>query len=112
MSQFVMLLWESPASFATTSPADMQSIITEYVAWRERMGAAGKITGGHKLRDEGGKHLVGSTVSERPYTEATAVIGGLFQVSAAGYDEAVEIARSCPHLRFGRIELREIEPTD
>ena len=54
---------------------------------------------------------MGSTVSEGPYTEATEVIGGLFQVSAADYDEAVEIAGSCPHLRFGRIELREIEPT-
>lgn len=112
MSQFIMLLWESPASFATTSPAEMQSIITEYVAWRQRMGAAGKITGGHKLRDEGGKHLVGSTVAEGPYAEATEVIGGLFEVEAADYEEAVEIARSCPHLRFGRIELREIEPTE
>jgi hypothetical protein len=40
------------------------------------------------------------------------VIGGLFAIKADDYEKAVEIARECPHLKYGgRIELREIEPT-
>ena len=76
----------------------------------------GKFVGGEKLKDEGGKHLVGSNgdlrVTDGPYTEAKEVIGGIFTISAAGYDEAVETASGCPHLKYGgRIELREIEAT-
>jgi hypothetical protein len=111
MSQFVMLLWETPATFANASPTEIQAIIGEYVAWRKAMGAAGKLTGGQKLRDEGGKHLSGGTVSDGPYVETNEIIGGYFQIEAADYAEAIEISRSCPHLRFGRIELREIEST-
>jgi hypothetical protein len=111
MSQFVMLLWETPATFASASPADIQAIIGEYVAWRKAMGAAGKLKGGQKLRDEGGKHLAGKTVTDGPYVETNEIIGGFFLIEAADYAEAVEISRSCPHLKFGRIELREIEIT-
>ena len=40
------------------------------------------------------------------------MIGGLFTIKAADYDEAVEISKECPHLKYGgRVELREIEPT-
>lgn len=107
-----MLLWENPAAFANASPADMQPIIQEYVAWRQRMGAAGKITAGQKLRDDGGKHLKGGAVADGPYAEAHEIIGGLFQVQAASYSEAVDVAKSCPHMKFGWIELREVEPTE
>ena len=31
-------------------------------------------------------------------------------LEASGYDEAIELSKSCPHLNFGgTIELREIE---
>jgi len=111
MADYVMMLWENPTAFAAASPADIEGIIQEYIAWREAMGAAGKITGGKKLRDEGGKHLKGGTVTDGPYAEVSEIVGGLFFVQARDYDEAVEIARSCPHLKFGWVELREVEPT-
>lgn len=111
MAEYVMMLWENPAAFASASPAEIEQIIKEYVAWREQMGAAGKITGGKKLRDEGGKHLKGTTVADGPYAEVNEIVGGLFFVQAKDYDEAVAIARSCPHLKFGWVELREVEPT-
>ncbi|MHB1327721.1 MAG: YciI family protein [Gemmatimonadales bacterium] len=111
MPEYVMLLWENPTAFASASPAEIEQIIKEYVAWREKMGAAGKITGGKKLRDEGGRHLRAGTVKEGPYAEVNEIVGGLFFIEAANYEEAVEIARSCPHLKFGWVEVREVEPT-
>ena len=39
------------------------------------------------------------------------MIGGLFVIEAASYDEAVKIANDCPHLDYGSIEVREVEVT-
>jgi len=69
-----------------------------------------------KLRHEGGKRLrTGSagrvSVADGPYAEAQEVIGGLFVIEAKDYSEAVTVASSCPHVRYGWIELREVEPT-
>ena len=33
-------------------------------------------------------------------------------ITAADYAEAEQIASTCPHLDFGSIEIREIQPTD
>ncbi len=114
MAKFMLLLHENPASLAETSPAEIQRIIQEYSAWREGLVAAGRLAGGEKLKDEGGKSL--SLIEGRvrvvdgPYSEAKEVIGGYFAIEAGDYDEAVEISRGCPHLTYGsRIERREID---
>lgn len=116
MAQFMLLLHESPASFAEVTPEQMEQVIAEYVAWREALEKQGRLAGGEKLRDEGGRHLSGFgadlKVVDGPFAEATEVIGGYFTVEARDYDDAVEVAKSCPHLKYGgRIELRQVEPT-
>ena len=111
MAEYVMLLWENPAEFANASPTQIQSMVQEYVAWRRKMGEAGKVTGGHKLRDEGGKRVSRTGVKDGPFAEANEVIGGMFFLEAASYDEAVDISKSCPHVKHGWVEVRQIEPT-
>ncbi len=114
MSEFMLLLHENPQGFASLSPQDIQTVIGEYSAWRERLAGEGRLAGGNKLKDEGGRWLTGGNgqvrVVDGPFSEAKEVIGGYFMIKAADYDEAVEISRDCPHLRYGgRIELREID---
>ena len=116
MPEYLLLLHEQPSDFAGYWPEDFEKIIGEYIAWRHKLEAEGKFAGGQKLRDEGGRHLSGWNgdfrVTDGPYAEAKEVIGGLFAIKADDYERAVEIARECPHLKYGgRIELREIEPT-
>jgi len=116
MQNYLLLLHEEPMDYSQFSPEQIQAVIEEYVAWRHKIEGEGKYVGGEKLKDEGGKHLTGGSgglrVTDGPYTEAKEVIGGYFAISAANYDEAVETASGCPHLKYGgRIELREIEPT-
>jgi hypothetical protein len=49
-------------------------------------------------------------VTDGPYSEAAEVLGGYFAIEAASYDEAVEIARTCPHLTGGQwIEVRQVD---
>ena len=45
-------------------------------------------------------------VTDGPYAEAREVIGGLFVIDAANYEEVVELSRDCPHLEFGEIARR------
>lgn len=115
MGEFMLLLHENPQGFAALSPQEIQTVIGEYSAWRERLAAEGRLAGGNKLKDEGGRWLSGNNgavrVVDGPFSEAKEVIGGYFMIRAADYDEAVEISRECPHLHYGgRIELREVDP--
>ena len=49
-------------------------------------------------------------VTDGPYAEVKEVVGGYFLIRASSYDVAVEIARTCPHLRYGgRIEVRQVD---
>jgi hypothetical protein len=112
----MMLLHEAPADFTQFSAEDIQNVIAEYKDWRNGVASQGKLSDGAKLKDEGGKHLSGFNgdlrVTDGPFAEAKEVIGGYFTIEAADYAEAVELSKTCPHLKYGgRIELREVEPT-
>lgn len=114
MAHYMLLLHEDPSAFAEATPETMQGIIGEYVAWRRKLASEGRLVGGEKLKDEGGRHLVmrehAVVVTDGPFAEAKEVLGGYFTIEAAGYDEAVEIAKTCPHLKYqSRVELREID---
>ena len=115
MSTFMLLLYDNPAGWQNVTPEQMQSVIGEYVAWAEKLGKEGKLEGGQKLKDEGGKviRLQGKqhNVVDGPYAETKEVIGGYYMIKAKDYAEAVEIAKSCPHARYGpKIEVRQIDP--
>lgn len=114
MSQFMLFLHETQANFAHYSREDLSKIISKYIGWTEQLQERGQLVSSEKLKDEGGRSLTkdGDTlkVVDGPYTEAAEVIGGYYQVKAANYDEAVEIASTCPHLTYGgRIEVREVD---
>jgi len=112
MSQFLLLLHDPVDSpLLSMSPAEMQEVIERYSAWSAKLAAEGRIAGGNKLTDGSARHLTKLGVIDGPYPETKEIIGGYFLIEAASYDEAVEIALSCPHLDFGRIEVREIELT-
>jgi hypothetical protein len=114
MYDFLLLLRENPQTFKGLSANEMQAIIERYGAWAERLGRDGKLKGGEKLKDTGGKVLragaQGAVVSDGPYAEVKDVVSGYFVISAADWAEAQSIAASCPHMSYGWIELREIEP--
>jgi hypothetical protein len=117
MDQYLLLLREDPAQYADLSPTDMQALIARYRAWSQKLAEAGRLVGGEKLTDEGGRRLRvgpnGPLVTDGPYAESKDVIGGTFVLRAASYDEAVALAADCPHLRGNnQIEVRRIENLD
>jgi hypothetical protein len=117
MAQFMLLLHENPSAFAGLGAEEMRTVIGKYVAWGEKLRSDGKFVSSHKLKEEGGRHMIagerGTLVTDGPFAEAKEVLGGYFIVEASSYDEAVEIARGCPHLDYGgRIEVRQIDLLD
>ena len=114
MPNYILLLHDSGTLPPEMSPDDIQAVIQRYVAWRRKIQQDGRAVTGHKLVDREGRVMRGAhspAVTDGPYPEGREVIGGLFIVEAKSYDEVVSLCRDCPHLDFGAIEIREIQPT-
>ncbi|HXX48281.1 MAG TPA: YciI family protein, partial [Myxococcota bacterium] len=47
-------------------------------------------------------------VLDGPFAESKEVVGGYSILLARGRDEALALARGCPHARWGTVEVREI----
>ena len=110
MNDFLLILHHlTDSPLHKMSPEEMQSVIARYGQWAGQMAGQGRLKGGQKLEDGTARHMSGRTVTDGPFPETKEVVGGYFVLTAASYDEAVELASSCPHLDFGRIEVRRIE---
>lgn len=114
MKTYYLFLRDDPQALAAISPAEMQAIVEKYVRWREEN--ASRVSGGEKLKDGEGVVLRrrGSALerADGPFVEAREILGGYFVAQAESLADAEALARTCPHLDFGSIEIREMEPTD
>jgi hypothetical protein len=93
------------------SPAQLQKVVADWMAWFERLKAEGKCLGGHPLEDQGkiisGKQ--GRTIADGPFAESKEAIGGYFYLTVANENEALEIAKQCPGLEYGSVvEVRRV----
>lgn len=113
MSTYMFLLYNGPTDFEGFGPEDMQGIIERYKAWGDSLQERGCFVASDKLVDDEGRVLHSRDgdlrVIDGPYSETKEVIGGYFAVTADSYDEAVEIAKGCPHVEFGTLEIRRID---
>jgi hypothetical protein len=103
--RYLLLLWEDAGYEAADGPA-RAGRIAEYRKWsRETPG----IESGAKLSGEAWS-LTGGGEPKPLALPRTGFIAGLFVVRAAGDADAIRIAQTCLHLRYGgKIELRPIE---
>ena len=49
-------------------------------------------------------------VTDGPFAESKEVIAGYFIIEADSREEAVEMAKGCPHTEVGPVEVREVIP--
>jgi len=117
MNTYMLLLNHAPDRYDDLSEDDYMAIITDYIAWTEKMTADGVYAGGEKLADGPGKRLSktggGIEVHDSPMAELAEVLGGFMVIKAADYDAAVAIAKTCPHMMHNSsLEVREIQAVD
>ena len=92
------------------SPEQLQKVVSDWMAWFERLKAEGKCSGGHPLESEG-KVVSGKqrSVADGPFAESKEAIGGYFYLTVANEQEAIEIAKQCPGLEYGSVvEVRPV----
>lgn len=109
--RFALFLYEGP-EYDHAAPDEMDQRVQEYVSWAAAEHNGGAVEGGEKLKD--GDDLAiepdGSTEAAPP-PPGSSRLAGYFLVRASDRRAALEIARSCPHVRYGgRIVIREIDP--
>ena len=110
VSEFLLLLHEDPANWRSISPEEMQRASEQYLAWSQRP----CVKGHAHLGEEVGKVVRSRNgvprVADGPYSESKEVLAGFFVIEAADYEEAVELSLSHPHLAYGTIEVRLVQP--
>jgi hypothetical protein len=110
--RFALFLYERP-EYDQPPPDGMAQRVQEYVAWATEKRANGAVEGGEKLREDADLAIEpdGST-DEVAAVPGASRLAGYFIVQADDRRAAAEIARTCPHVRYGgRIVIREVEPT-
>lgn len=106
-SQFILFVHNDD-----TPPADPMQQVKEYSAWLKKIQAT-RIADGEHLQDKGWilttatDKIVQAKVQES--FNGRNEVGGYFSFEAANQEDAVAIAKTCPHLNYnGTLELREI----
>ena len=112
--KYLCLAYGDPEKVGGLSKAQFEAMRSEITPFDEELRRTGQVVQTHSLewatttiRPRGGKPVV----SDGPFVETKEKVGGLFIIEARDYPEAVRLASDCPHLEFGTIEIREIEPT-
>jgi hypothetical protein len=59
---------------------------------------------GARVEQRGGK----ISTSDGPFAESKEIVGGYALIEAKSRDEAIAIAKRCPHAAWGEVEIREV----
>jgi hypothetical protein len=106
-----MLLFRGPHWDRGLSADELQQVMDKVMAWFEGLNQRGKVKAGQPLGAQG-RTISGTNgrfVVDGPFTETKEAVGGYLLLQADSFDEAVEIARSAPTLRYGvSVEVRPI----
>ena len=98
-----MLVLNSGAPSQPRSLEEVKRIVEEYRGWASGLRQQGISVEGEKLKEE--IRIVGED-----QTRQQKRISGFFLIGAHDFDEAVQIASGCPHLKYGgTIEVRQID---
>lgn len=112
MPQYMLLLYDDPSTWRKISPDEMQKAVEKYVGWAKKpFMVDGKRLAedlGRVMRSQGGK----VRTTDGPYSETKEILGGIYVIEAANYDEAVKRTLDHPHLEYGgTIEVRQLYQT-
>lgn len=111
-SLFLFIFRDSTTNgYRALSPEQRQQLLLRWNAWFEQLLADRIIQGGNPL-DPDGRVVSGDSgqcIDPQPFSEGKETISGYFVIRASNLDDATEIARACPNLRYGMtVEVRPV----
>src|SRR5215467_1258421 len=106
-----MLLFRGPHWDQGLSVDELQKAMDNVMAWFDGLNQRGKVKGAQPLSAHG-RTISGTNgrfVVDGPFTETKEAVGGYLVLQADSPEEAVEVARTNPALRYGvSVEVRPI----
>ena len=105
-----LLLFRGTDWYRDLSPEEIQTTMTDWMGWFNRLIDEGRCKGGQSLGSEG-KVVSGKarSVSDGPFAEAKEMVAGYFLLHVEGVEEALAIAKECPALIYGMtVEVRPL----
>ncbi len=114
MKTYLLVVRDRPEDFAGLDEAAMTAIVARYRAWGAKLAARGRLVGGQKLVDGGGRVVRGNngrlSVHDGAFTESREIVGGYYVLRAEDDEEALRLVSDHPHLETrGSLELREVD---
>ena|SRR5439155_13605702 len=106
-----MLLFRGPHWDQGLSTDELQKTMDDVMAWFEGLNQRGTVKGAQPLSAQG-RTISGANgrfVVDGPFTETKEAVGGYLVLQADSLEEAIEVARTNPALRYGvSVEVRPI----
>jgi hypothetical protein len=113
MSDYILLLHRETSDLPRPEHAALSA---KFFAWTDSLRQAGKLVLVEKLGRDWGQTVRkrdGVVVVDGPFAEGKEGVVGLFVVRAKDFEEAVEIAKTCPIVAAGgTVEVRKGEQVD
>ena len=108
MNEYILIIHRDMISKdATPSPQQMQEVIKPFQDWIGGIAAQNKLVSPPKRWDGVGKVVKQNVVTDGPYAEIKESVGGMVLIRANDYEEAAEIAKGCPVIKWGAVvEIR------
>ena len=97
--RFALLLLRGSEPIAA-QPAEEAGRVAEYREWARGLARGGRFVEGEKLEDRGARLRSPSEAGDATSPSADEV-RGFFVISARSFEDALAVARGCPHLRYG-----------
>jgi hypothetical protein len=110
MKNFLLIFRADFNATAGNSPEEKEASTKRWMDWVSGIATQNKLTDrGNRLEATGKVVRANNMVTNGPYVEIKEFIGGYSIVKTESYEEAVELAKSCPvFLIGGNVEVREI----
>lgn len=93
---------------APPGPEVIQQILAAWGAWIDKFAKTGNITDPGDALKPTGRVVRTTGVTDGPFVEAKEVLGGYSVITADSYEAAALIAKECPAVHHGPVEIREM----
>jgi hypothetical protein len=115
MTQYLILIYEDEAQYATATPEVFDEVMKDHNAFPAQVEErGGKLLGGAALQPTStatSLRAAGAEVTDGPFVETKEALGGYYLVDAPDLDAALAIGKACP-ARFGGVEVRPVMTFD
>jgi hypothetical protein len=109
MKEYMLIFRNEKSDGPPPSKEQMETVLKEWQVWITGIAEKGKYSGTNRLLSEGRTLKPGKVITDGPYVEGKEMIGGYVIVKANNIDEATEIAKQCPNLKYGgNVEVRAV----